>query len=100
VCCLRLQETPSSAQLDFGEMYNRGSWEAERRIRTMAQVREKQRRISEFHSVCASCQALLQVCFRQNAAAVCPWVCLPDLRIVRAGEGRLGPRRPEAVRRF
>ncbi len=31
-------DTPSSAQMTFNEMYNRGSWEAERRTRTMSQV--------------------------------------------------------------
>ena len=31
-------DTPSSAQIDFNEMYHRGSWGAERRTRTMLQV--------------------------------------------------------------
>jgi ectoine hydroxylase-related dioxygenase (phytanoyl-CoA dioxygenase family) len=32
-------DTPSSAQITFKEMYNRGSWNAEMRTRTMSQVR-------------------------------------------------------------
>ena len=34
-------DTPSSAQIDFNEMYNRGSWGAERRTMTMLQVRTR-----------------------------------------------------------
>lgn len=78
--------TPSSAQMDFKDMYNRGSWGPERRTRTMSQVMLEPQHHNDDHSL-----AICVAAFGRRAYHNVP------LYLFAAGQERLGPRELEAV---